>query len=68
MMTAAQKEFLDFEGNFDGRYDIGDFRAFVLANPSLPQAAIQPTPARSVLPIGAFRSVPEPHAPEQDDG
>jgi hypothetical protein len=31
--------FLDRQGNADGAYDLGDFRAWVLANPSLPLSA-----------------------------
>jgi hypothetical protein len=29
-LTGAEKEFLDLEGNGDGRYDIGDLRAYLI--------------------------------------
>jgi M6 family metalloprotease-like protein len=36
-LTHAQREFLDREGNRNGRYDVGDARRFVLAHPDLPR-------------------------------
>lgn len=38
-LGAVEEAFLDRQGNFDGAYDLGDFRAWVLANPSLPLSA-----------------------------
>jgi len=38
-LTAEQKSFLDRQGNHDANYDLGDFRAWVLANPGLPLSA-----------------------------
>lgn len=38
-LSGAQADFLDQQGNVDGAYDLGDFRAWVLANPSLPLSA-----------------------------
>ncbi len=38
-LSAVQLNFLDRQGNGDGVYDLGDFRAWVLANPSLPLSA-----------------------------
>lgn len=33
-LTSLQEDFLDHVGNGSGSYDLGDFRAWVLANPS----------------------------------
>lgn len=38
-LSGAQATFLDQHGNGDGAYDLGDFRAWVLADPSLPLSA-----------------------------
>jgi len=38
-LTAEQERFLDRQGNQDANYDLGDFRAWVLANPGLPLSA-----------------------------
>ncbi len=38
-LTSDQKLFLDRQGNHDLNYDLGDFRAWVLANPGLPMSA-----------------------------
>jgi len=38
-LTSLQEEFLDNLGNRSGGYDLGDFRAWVLANPQLPLTA-----------------------------
>lgn len=38
-LDSVQAAFLDRQGNRDGAYDLGDFRAWVLANPSLPLSA-----------------------------
>jgi hypothetical protein len=35
-LDSIQATFLDRQGNNNGTYDLGDFRAWVLANPSLP--------------------------------
>jgi hypothetical protein len=47
-LSAAQRTLLNVQGNGVGSYDIGDFRAWVLAHPSLPlsagiQAVLVPT-------------------------
>ncbi len=44
-LSTAQSAFLDWNGNNDGSYDLGDFRAWVLAHPGLPLTA----PARAML-------------------
>jgi M6 family metalloprotease-like protein len=38
-LSASEVAFLDRQGNGNGAYDLGDFRAWVLANPSLPLSA-----------------------------
>jgi hypothetical protein len=38
-LTSEQRLFLDRQGNRDQSYDLGDFRAWVLANPGLPMTA-----------------------------
>jgi len=38
-LGTVQAAFLDRQGNDDGAYDLGDFRAWLLANPSLPLSA-----------------------------
>lgn len=37
-LTEAQREFLDLEGNGIPPYDLGDFRAWLLAHPELPMS------------------------------
>ncbi len=37
-MDAALQRFLDFQGNHNGRYDVGDFRAYLRAQGHLPAA------------------------------
>jgi M6 family metalloprotease-like protein len=53
LLTAAQKQYLDRLGNQSGDYDLGDFRAYVLANPSLPATA-GPATAATVMPLFDF--------------
>jgi hypothetical protein len=38
-LSTIEIAFLDRQGNGNGTYDLGDFRAWVLANPSLPLSA-----------------------------
>ena len=38
-LTASMRGFLDSQGNGDGEYDLGDFRAWILAHPELPLSA-----------------------------
>ena len=47
--TALEARFLDRAGNGNGRYDVGDLRAWLLANPELPMTA----PARQLLGAGS---------------
>ncbi len=54
-LDSLQAAFLDRQGNQNGGYDLGDFRAWVLANPSLPlSASIEPP---SEAPVGAPRVI-----------
>lgn len=53
-LTSDQQVYLDRAGNDNGAYDLGDFRAFVLRNPSLPSSdraggVVEPI----LLPLGA---------------
>jgi hypothetical protein len=51
-LTEAQKAFFDFSGNGDGSYDVGDFRAYLLSNPNLPEAGAVAPPTRIFVPLG----------------
>lgn len=53
-LTPAQLAFLDYQGNQAAGYDVGDFRAWLLANPSLPLSATferEPGPVQVVVPM-----------------
>jgi len=43
--------YVDYQGNGNGTYDLGDLRAWVLAHPSLPLSAAVTTPQPSVVTI-----------------
>jgi M6 family metalloprotease-like protein len=62
-LTSDIRKFLDGQGNQDNQYDLGDFRAWVLAHPELPLSAtllnLIEGPASVVVPI-----VPVPRARE----
>jgi M6 family metalloprotease-like protein len=52
--TLSQRDYLDRNGNTNGVYDLGDFRAFLLDNPGLPPTApvtLAPSSSRVVLPL-----------------
>jgi M6 family metalloprotease-like protein len=54
MLRPAELEFLNFQGNGTGGYDIGDFRAWLLANPRLPLSAnfrSSDTPSIIIIPM-----------------
>ena len=40
-LSTALQRFLDFQGNRNGRYDVGDFRAYLRARGQLPGAAVR---------------------------
>ena len=49
-LTETEAEFLNLQGNGVGSYDLGDFRAWLLANPELPlSAAYDGAPAKQTL-------------------
>jgi hypothetical protein len=49
-LDPLQEAFVDFHGNGDGTYDLGDFRAWVLAHPSLPlSASVIASPRASIV-------------------
>ena len=53
-LTEEQLGFLDYQGNGVAGYDIGDFRAWVLAHPGLPLSAVfeaSPGPRTVVIPM-----------------
>ncbi len=50
--TPLQQVYLDRAGNDNGLYDLGDFRAFLVANPELPMTADQVELVRTLVPIG----------------
>lgn len=53
LLTDTQRLYLDREGNNVGVYDLGDFRAWALADPSLPlSAAHAAEPVRRTITIG----------------
>ncbi len=44
IVTGLEQLFLDYQGNRNGSYDLGDFRAWILAHPDMPVS--QPAAAR----------------------
>ncbi len=54
VLTGAQRQYLDKLGNQNGVYDLGDFRAYVLANPSLPETAPSAPAAATIVPAFDF--------------
>jgi M6 family metalloprotease-like protein len=53
--SATQLQYLDRAGNRNGVYDLGDLRAFVLANPGLPMSARDRGVLRGVVPLPPAR-------------
>jgi hypothetical protein len=53
-LTTAQQRYLDLAGNLNGVYDLGDFRAYVLANPDAPAATPPTASAPQVIPLVDF--------------
>lgn len=49
--SSPQVQYLDRAGNRNGVYDLGDLRAFVLANPGLPMSAQDRGVLRGVVPL-----------------
>lgn len=52
--SAVERLFLDWQGNGDGTYDLGDFRAYVLAHPDLPGTAPERASMTVAVPVVAF--------------
>ncbi len=50
-----QKTYLDREGNRNGAYDLGDFRAFFLRNPDLPRTGDLREILEILIPMGDLR-------------
>ncbi|MGD8319474.1 MAG: M6 family metalloprotease domain-containing protein [Gemmatimonadota bacterium] len=61
-MDKAHQRFFDAQGNQNGSYDLGDFRAWVLAHPEYPLTAPQ-----SAVVTGSRRTVIIPLKPERED-
>jgi hypothetical protein len=59
-LNALQVSFLDRQGNQSGGYDLGDLRAWVLANPALPFTARQ----RGILSVGTIVVLTKPSVRE----
>jgi hypothetical protein len=55
-LTPAQRLYLDAKGNNNGRYDLGDLRAWILAHPDLPQTAEERAVVRALVPVVRFPS------------
>ena len=53
-MDFNQKAYLDREGNANGVYDLGDFRAFYLRNPNLPRTGDMQGLIELLVPMGAL--------------
>lgn len=52
-----QRIYLDRNGNRNGSYDLGDLRAFVLANPDLPISAAMVPVLEKLIPMGDMRAL-----------
>jgi M6 family metalloprotease-like protein len=50
-----EKSYLDREGNRNGVYDLGDFRAFFLRNPDLPVSGDWPEVIELLVPMGDMK-------------
>lgn len=53
--TPEQRAYLDANGNGNGRYDVGDMRAFVIANPHLPMSTGDRGVARARITLPELR-------------
>lgn len=54
----SQKTYLDREGNGNGAYDLGDFRAFFLRNPDLPRSGDFQEVIELLIPMGDMKGRP----------
>jgi len=55
VLSPALRTFMDNEGNGNGIYDLGDFRAFVLRNPDLPVSGEAPSMVEILVSFGDLR-------------
>ena len=55
VLSTELRTFMDNEGNGNGIYDLGDFRAFVLRNPDLPVSGEAPSMVEIMVPFGDLR-------------
>ncbi|HEX9885859.1 MAG TPA: M6 family metalloprotease domain-containing protein, partial [Longimicrobiales bacterium] len=55
-LAQLQRDYLDFDGNRNGVYDLGDFRAFILAYPDAPETAQEMAPVQVRVPVVRFRA------------
>jgi hypothetical protein len=55
-LTVTLRQFLDIQGNANGGYDLGDVRAYLQANPDLPEHPAPVAPEMGSFPL---RSEPE---------
>lgn len=59
-LDSVQSTFLDLQGNGNATYDLGDFRAWILANPSLPLSAdLSPAVEKRVVTVPMGLAKPE---------
>ena len=56
-LTFAEERYLDRTGNGNGEYDLGDFRAYLLANPRVPEHTPPSASAVQVVPLIDFGAV-----------
>jgi len=54
-LDSFQRSYLDGEGNRNGAYDLGDFRAFFLRNPGLPITGDLKEVIEMLVPVGDMR-------------
>lgn len=54
-----QRAYLDRHGNRNGRYDLGDLRAYVLATPELAASGTLPGPIRMLVPAVDMEAAPD---------
>lgn len=52
-----QRIYLDRNGNRNGSYDLGDLRAFILANPDLPVSAAMVPVLEKLIPMGDMKAL-----------
>ncbi len=66
-LTLYQEEYLDRVGNADGGYDLGDLRAFVIANPGLPTSGSSQSGIQKIDLVVGILDPGKPAAHEEGD-